>query len=123
MSSTFETLQALLARRILVIDGAMGTMIQKHTLDEEDFRGPRFKEHPHILKGNNDALVLTQPALIKEIHRQFFDAGADIVETNTFNANAISQADYGMESIIYEMNVAAAKDSPGCGRRVYQREP
>ncbi|MBX2820474.1 MAG: methionine synthase [Rhodothermaceae bacterium] len=109
MSSTFETLQALLARRILVIDGAMGTMIQKHTLDEDDFRGPRFKEHPNILKGNNDALVLTQPALIKEIHRQFFDAGADIVETNTFNANAISQADYGMESIIYEMNVAAAK--------------
>ena len=109
MSSTLTTLQTLLANRILVIDGAMGTMIQQHRLAEEDYRGHRFLEHELTIKGNNDALVLSQPDLISEIHRHFFEAGADIVETNTFNANAISQADYGMEGLIYEMNVAAAR--------------
>ena len=121
--SKIETLQALLAQRILVIDGAMGTMIQKHALTEEDFRGDRFGDHPDILKGNNDALVLTQPDLIKDIHRTFFDAGADIVETNTFNANAISQADYGMESVVYEMNVAAAKVARDVAAACTQENP
>ena len=122
MSSAFYTLRSLLASRILVIDGAMGTMIQKHRLDEQDYRGPRFAEHNQILKGNNDALVLSQPDLIKEIHRKFFEAGADIVETNTFNANAISQADYGMEGIIYEMNVAAARLARDVADEIAQKD-
>ncbi len=109
MSTLLKTLRNLLDQRILVLDGAMGTMIQRHALDENDFRGARFEAHEHNQKGNNDLLVLTRPDLIHDIHRTFFAAGADIVETNTFNANAISQADYGMESLIYEFNVAAAR--------------
>ncbi|MCB0161012.1 MAG: homocysteine S-methyltransferase family protein, partial [Caldilineaceae bacterium] len=98
----------LARRRILILDGAMGTMIQAHHLDEEDYRGARFADWPGNLQGNNDLLSLTQPQIIADIHRQFLDAGADIVETNTFNATAISQADYGMEALAYELNVAAA---------------
>jgi len=101
-------LRALLKERIAVIDGAMGTMIQAQGLVEADYRGERFRNHPKDLKGNNDLLVLTQPAIIEEIHRQYLEAGADIVETNTFNAQAVSLADYGMESLAYELNVAAA---------------
>ncbi|MCE7937467.1 methionine synthase [bacterium] len=96
-------------RRVLVLDGAMGTMIQRHALGEPDFRGQRFADHPRPLQGNNDLLCLTRPDLVEAIHRAYFDAGADIVETNTFNANAISQADYGTEAWVYEMNVAAAR--------------
>ncbi len=106
-------LRALLKERIAVIDGAMGTMIQARHLDEAAYRGARFRNHPKDVKGNNDLLVLTQPAIIEEIHRQYLEAGADIVETNTFNAQAISLADYGMESLAYELNVAAA----GAARR------
>ena len=95
--------------RILILDGAMGTMIQRYHLDEAGYRGERFKDHPRDLKGNNDLLVLTQPKIISEIHNAYFEAGADIVETNTFNAQAISQSDYGLEDIAYEMNVAAAE--------------
>ena len=95
--------------RILILDGAMGTMIQRYKLDEAGYRGARFKDHAHDLKGNNDLLVLTQPKIISEIHNAYLEAGADILETNTFNAQAISQADYGLEDIAYEMNVAAAK--------------
>jgi 5-methyltetrahydrofolate--homocysteine methyltransferase len=95
--------------RILILDGAMGTMIQRHKLDEAGYRGARFKDFSHDLKGNNDLLVLTQPTIISEIHNAYLEAGADIIETNTFNAQAISQADYGLEDIAYEMNVAAAK--------------
>jgi 5-methyltetrahydrofolate--homocysteine methyltransferase len=95
--------------RILILDGAMGTMIQRHKLDEAGYRGGRFKDHPRDLKGNNDLLVLSQPEIISEIHNAYLEAGADILETNTFNAQAISQADYGLEDIAYEMNVAAAK--------------
>jgi 5-methyltetrahydrofolate--homocysteine methyltransferase len=102
-------IRALLEKRILIIDGAMGTMIQRHRLDESAFRGSRFLEHPRDLKGNNDLLSLTQPKVIEEIHRQYLEAGADIIETNTFNAQAISMADYGFEPFVYEMNVAAAK--------------
>jgi 5-methyltetrahydrofolate--homocysteine methyltransferase len=95
--------------RILILDGAMGTMIQRYKLDEAGYRGARFKDFTRDLKGNNDLLVLTQPKIISEIHNAYLEAGADIVETNTFNAQAISQADYGLEDIAYEMNVAAAK--------------
>jgi len=98
-----------LEKRILVIDGAMGTMIQRYKLAEEDYRGERFKDWPSDLKGNNDLLSITQPHIVKEIHKQYLQAGADIIETNTFNAQKISLADYGMQSLAYEMNLAAAK--------------
>jgi 5-methyltetrahydrofolate--homocysteine methyltransferase len=98
-----------LTERILVIDGAMGTMIQRHKLTEADYRGERFKNWHIDVKGNNDLLCLTQPDIIKGIHRQYIDAGADIIETNTFNSQAISLADYEMESLAYELNVAAAR--------------
>jgi 5-methyltetrahydrofolate--homocysteine methyltransferase len=104
-----EALKKAAKERILILDGAMGTMIQRYKLDESGYRGDRFKDHSHDLKGNNDLLVLSQPKIISEIHNAYFEAGADIAETNTFNAQAISQADYGLEDIAYEMNVAAAK--------------
>jgi len=102
-------LTKILNERILILDGAMGTMIQKHALEEEHFRGDRFTAHDLDLKGNNDILTFTADDIIKEIHREFLDAGADIIQTNTFNANQISQADYGLESICYELNVKAAQ--------------
>jgi 5-methyltetrahydrofolate--homocysteine methyltransferase len=98
-----------LKERILIIDGAMGTMIQRHRLEEEDYRGERFKDWPSDLKGNNDLLSLTRPDIIEGIHRQYLEAGADIIETNTFNAQRISMADYHMEDLAFEINVAAAK--------------
>lgn len=104
-----ETLEQQLAKRIMVIDGAMGTMIQRYNLTEEDYRGERFKDYPHSLKGNNDLLVLTNPKIIADIHRAFLDAGADIIETNTFNGNKYSMADYHMEDLVYELNLEAAK--------------
>ncbi len=104
-----QQLDELLAKRILILDGAMGTMIQRRKLDEAAFRGTRFAGHSHDLKGNNDILVLTRPDVIKDIHREYLEAGADIIETNTFNANAVSQADYALESICYEVNAAAAR--------------
>ncbi len=97
------------ARRILVLDGAMGTMIQRYGLAEADYRGSRFADWPSDLKGNNDLLVLTKPEVIREIHSQYLAAGADILETCTFNANSISMADYGMEALVHEINLAAAK--------------
>lgn len=103
------TIQEILKERILVIDGAMGTMIQRYKLTEADYRGERFKDWPTDLKGNNDLLCLTQPQIIREIHGKYLDAGADIIETNTFNAQKVSLADYGMESLAYEINVAAAR--------------
>jgi 5-methyltetrahydrofolate--homocysteine methyltransferase len=104
-----KTIQDCLKERILIIDGAMGTMIQRHKLAEEDYRGERFKDWQSDLKGNNDLLCLTQPNIIKEIHKQYLDAGADIIETNTFNAQRVSLADYHMEDLAYELNVAAAR--------------
>jgi 5-methyltetrahydrofolate--homocysteine methyltransferase len=104
-----DILNSLLERRIAILDGAMGTMIQRHKLGERDFRGDRFAAHGHDLRGNNDVLVLTQPGIIDAIHRQYLDAGADIIETNTFNANEVSQADYGLESAVYDLNVSAAR--------------
>ena len=107
--TAIDLLHTLLARRILVLDGAMGTMIQRYSLTEADFRGERFKGHPRDLKGDSDVLVLTRPDVIGAIHRQYLEAGADIIETNTFNAQAVSQADYGLEPLAYELNVAGAK--------------
>ncbi len=101
-------LQDRLGRQILILDGAMGTMIQSYGLDEADYRGERFTEWGSDLKGNNDLLVLTQPQIVREIHDGYLDAGADIIETNTFNANRVSMADYGMQELAYEINVAAA---------------
>jgi len=98
-----------LRARILVLDGAMGTMIQRHGLSEEDYRGARFSDWPSDVKGNNDLLTLTQPDIIRGIHRQYLEAGADVLETNTFNANKISMLDYGMEELAYELNVEAAR--------------
>jgi 5-methyltetrahydrofolate--homocysteine methyltransferase len=107
--SRIAALSAAAAERILILDGAMGTMIQRHKLTEADYRGERFQTWPKDLKGNNDLLSLTQPDIIREIHEAYFEAGADIAETNTFNAQAISMADYGMEGLSFEINVAAAK--------------
>jgi 5-methyltetrahydrofolate--homocysteine methyltransferase len=102
-------LHAAIKQRILILDGAMGTMIQRHKLGEADYRGERFKDWPSDLKGNNDLLVLTQPDIICGIHEAYLQAGSDIVETNTFNAQAVSLADYGMEALSFEINVEAAK--------------
>lgn len=102
-------IEKALAKRILVLDGAMGTMLQAYKFEEEDFRGDRFIGHPSPLKGNNDLLSLTQPEAIKAVHRAYFEVGADIVETNTFSSTSIGMADYGMEELVYELNVQSAK--------------
>jgi 5-methyltetrahydrofolate--homocysteine methyltransferase len=102
-------LERLLSERILFLDGAMGTMIQSYQLVESDYRGPRFADWPSDVKGNNDLLCLTQPHIIRAIHDAYLEAGADILETNTFNANSVSMADYGMEALVYELNVAGAR--------------
>ncbi len=98
-----------LRERIMILDGAMGTMIQSHGLDEAGYRGGRFADHPHALRGNNDLLSITQPQIIEAIHRSYLEAGADIIGTNTFNANALSMADYGMENLAYELNLVSAR--------------
>lgn len=104
-----KTIEKCLQQRILIIDGAMGTMIQRYNLEEKDFRGKRFADWPTDLKGNNDLLSITQPQIIEAIHLQYLEAGADIIETNTFSSTSIAQADYQMQSLAYELNVAAAK--------------
>src|SRR6267143_3786523 len=104
-------LEKLLRERIVIIDGAMGTMIQTYRLEEAGYRGERFKDWPHDLKGNNDLLSITQPRIIQEIHGQYLEAGADIIETNTFNSTSISLADYKLEKLAYELNVAGARDA------------
>lgn len=104
-----KDISTLLKERILVIDGAMGTMIQRHKLAESDYRGTRFADWPSDLKGNNDLLSITQPEIIKDIHFQYLEAGADIIETNTFNAQSVSMADYNMSELSYEINLAAAR--------------
>lgn len=106
-TESFTALRELFARRIAVLDGAMGSMVQTYNLTEADFRGGRFQDFPHDLKGNNDLLCLTKPEVIEEIHRLYFEAGADIVETNTFSTTSIGQADYHLESIVTELNHAA----------------
>jgi 5-methyltetrahydrofolate--homocysteine methyltransferase len=116
-------IEQILKERILVIDGAMGTMIQRHTLTEEDFRGERFKNHQYPLKGNNDVLSITRPDIIKDIHRQYFQAGADIVETNTFSATSIAQADYHLEDAVYDLNYQSAKIAHEVANEFTKREP
>ena len=116
-------IKQILKDRILVLDGAMGTMIQRHTLEEKDFRGERFGDHPHSLKGNNDLLSITRPDIIKEIHRQYFEAGADIAETNTFSGTKIAQADYKLEDIVYDLNFESARIAREVADEFTKKEP
>lgn len=123
MSSKVEQLRAQLNERILVLDGGMGTMIQGYRLSEDDFRGERFADWPCDLKGNNDLLVLSKPSVIIDIHNAYFEAGADIVETNTFNSTTIAMADYQMESLSAEINFEAAKLARACADEWTARTP
>lgn len=107
--SEMPNIQKILKERILVLDGAMGTMLQRYNFSEEDFRGYRFKDFPYPLKGNNDLLSITQPEAVKAVHRAYFEAGADIVETNTFSGTTIGMADYHLEDLVYELNYQSAK--------------
>jgi len=116
-------LQDILKQRILVLDGAMGTMIQRHKLTEADFRNEQLKDHPHPLKGNNDLLSITRPDIIKDIHRQYFAAGADIAETNTFGSTTVAQADYHLESWVYQINFQAARLAKEVAEEFTQKEP
>ena len=108
-SKSYGVLEGALAQRILILDGAMGTMIQEHKPTEADYLGNLFLDHKSELKGCNDLLVMTRPEIISGIHRQYLEAGADIIETNTFNGQTISMADYDLERVVYDMNVAAAQ--------------
>jgi len=117
------TIQDILKERIMVLDGAMGTMIQRHTLEEADFRGERFKNHPHPLKGNNDLLSITRPDIILDIHRLYLEAGADIIETNTFSSTTIAQADYHLESLAYELNFESAKIARQAADEYTRKDP
>ena len=112
-----------LKERILVLDGAMGTMLQAYNFSEEDFRGERFKDFHRSVKGNNDLLSLTQPAAIAEVHRKYFEAGADIVETNTFSSTTIAMADYEMEEYVYDLNYASAKIAKDVAQSITAKEP
>lgn len=118
-----EQLKEILQKRIMVIDGAMGTMIQRYKLTDADYRGERFKNHSDDLKGNNDILSLTQPQVIKEIHKQYLEAGSDIIETNTFNGTSISQADYKTENLAYEINKTAAEIAKDAVNEVMKNDP
>ena len=118
-----KKIQSILEERILVLDGAMGTMIQAYDFDENDFRGNRFQDHPCPLQGNNDLLSLTQPEAIKTIHKDYFEAGADIVETNTFSSTSIGMADYQMEDWVYELNFEAAKIAKQMAVEFTQKNP
>ncbi|MGB0914775.1 MAG: homocysteine S-methyltransferase family protein [Crocinitomicaceae bacterium] len=116
-------IKSILEERILVLDGAMGTMIQRHSLEEEDFRKGWFEGHDFPLKGNNDLLSLTRPDIIKSIHAEYFEAGADIAETNTFSGTTIAQADYGLESSVYDINYHSAKIAKEVAIEFTEREP
>jgi 5-methyltetrahydrofolate--homocysteine methyltransferase len=116
-------IREILEKRILVLDGAMGTMIQRYTLTEDDFRKGWFENHTHSLKGNNDLLSLTRPDIIEAIHRQYFEAGADIAETNTFSGTTIAQADYGLESAVYDINFHSAQIARKVADEFTKNEP
>lgn len=107
----------------MILDGAMGTMIQRHKLEEADFRGEILKDHSHPLKGNNDLLSITRPDIIKDIHRQYFEAGADIIETNTFGSTTVAQADYHLEHLVYQINCQAAKIAREVADEFTKKEP
>lgn len=113
----------ILKERILILDGAMGTMIQRHKLEEKDFRGDRWPNHPSPLKGNNDLLSITRPEIIKDIHRQYYEAGADFAETNTFSGTTIAQADYGLEEAVYDINFESAKIAKEVAIEMTEKEP
>lgn len=123
MSIVKKDIRELVKERILVLDGAMGTMIQRHKLEEEDFRKGWFENHPKPLKGNNDLLSLTRPDIIKEIHRAYFEAGADIAETNTFSGTTIAQADYDLERAVYDINYHSAKIAKEVADEFTAKEP
>lgn len=116
-------LKTILKERILILDGAMGTMIQRYKLEEKDYRGERFKDWKHDVQGNNDLLNITQPQIIEAIHREYFAAGADIVETNTFSSTTIAMADYHMESLAYELNVEGARIAKKVANEFTAKEP
>ncbi len=118
-----QNIQDCLKQRILIIDGAMGTMIQRHKLQEADYRGERFKDWHTDVKGNNDLLSITQPGIITDIHRQYLEAGADIIETNTFSSTVIAQADYDMQSLAFEMNIASAKCARAAADEFTAKDP
>jgi len=118
-----SNIREILGERILVLDGAMGTMLQRYKFQEEDFRGERFKDWEHPLQGNNDLLSLTQPEAIAEVHRKYFAAGADIVETNTFSGTTIAMADYHMEDLVYELNFESAKIAKKVADEFTAKEP
>lgn len=118
-----KNIKDILKERILVLDGAMGTMLQRHKFTEEDFRGERFKDWKHPLQGNNDLLSLTQPEAIADVHRQYFAAGADIVETNTFSGTTIAMADYFMEDLVYELNYESARIAKQVADEFTAKEP
>lgn len=118
-----QSIHDIIQKRILILDGAMGTMIQRHQLTEDDFRNKALKEHPYPLKGNNDLLCITRPDIIKEIHRQYFEAGADIVETNTFGGTFVAQADYHLEDWVYKINYEGAKIAREVADEFTAKEP
>jgi 5-methyltetrahydrofolate--homocysteine methyltransferase len=118
-----KTIRALCAERILVLDGAMGTALQKYHLDESDYRGERFKSHPSELKGNNDLLALTRPHIVREIHGAYLAAGSDIISTNTFSGTSVSQADYGLEAIVYDLNLEATQLARSAALEYSDRTP
>ena len=118
-----QELERLFSQRILVIDGAMGTMLQKHKLEEDDFRGDKFQDHKTPLKGNNDLLCLTRPEIIEEIHTAYFQAGADIIETNSFNGTSIAQEDYGLQNHVAEINKASAQIGSKAAEKFMQENP
>ncbi len=118
-----ETLEKILEQRIMILDGAMGTMIQAYKFEEDDYRGKRFKDYEILLKGNNDLLTLTQPEAIKEIHRKYLAAGADILETNTFSGTTIAMADYAMEDLVYELNYESARLAKEVAIEFTEKEP
>ncbi len=123
MKDRTEILEKALKERILILDGAMGTMIQRHKLEEDDYRGERFKDAEKPLKGNNDLLSITRPEIIKDIHRLYFEAGADIAETNTFSGTTIAQADYGLEDAVYDINFESANIAREVADELTKKEP
>ena len=123
MTDLEKQLREILPQRLVILDGAMGTMIQAHKLDEKAFRGAKFAAHSHDLKGCNDVLCITQPDLITAIHADYLEAGADIVETNTFNSTSVSMADYKLESYAYDLNIAGAKAAKRAVALVKAKDP
>jgi len=123
MKDTFRIISEILKKRILVLDGAMGTMIQRYKFSEEDYRGNRFKDYENLLQGNNDLLSLTQPDAIREIHESYLNVGVDIIETNTFSSTSIAMADYNMEDLVYELNFESAKIASSVSKKFTELNP